>query len=86
MFQDQTTSELETLLSNIDASITRTLNAQSYGIGSRNLTRPSLQQLMELRKHVADELAARSTIGGGNIGVASFAPRTNDGTDPKYIC
>ena len=78
-FADKTASELQTLITNIDAAITRTLNAESYQIGTRRIDRPSLKQLQDIRASAVKQLRA---IQGNDIGVVTFEPQPDP--DPKF--
>lgn len=71
MFDSLTTAQLETLRDNLIAAHAKALNATSYGIGSRNLTRASPASILEQLDLVSRELAARSDQTGG-IGLVQF--------------
>lgn len=74
-FSDLSQSQLETALAAVDAAITRSLNATSYQIGTRQLARPSLDSLLKLRAAYAKQLAA---ITGTDIGVIAFEAGAKD--------
>ena len=62
-----TVAELETMLSEIDASIKRTLLAQSQNTGNANVTRATLAELRALRRDLQKELAVTAGTGGPAI-------------------
>lgn len=68
-FSDLTQSELETAIAAVDAAITRTLNAESYQIGTRHLSRTSLKELRAHRAALAKQLHA---LTGADISLAHF--------------
>ena len=70
-FETVTTADLEALRDATMASITRGLNAISYQIGGRTLSRAGIKDLRELLRDVTQELAARTDQTGG-IGFVEF--------------
>lgn len=68
-FSDMSRSELETAIAAVDSAITRTLNAESYQVGTRQLKRASLKDLRELRAAYAKQLQA---LTGADISLAHF--------------
>ena len=78
-FADKTAAELATLITNIDNAITRSLNATSYQIGTRQMSRASLKDLRELRAAAVKQLQA---INGDDVGVFTFEPQPDP--DPKF--
>jgi hypothetical protein len=70
-FENVSTSDLETLQTNTLASLNRSLNAEGYGIGSRNLQRASIGALSKLLAEISEELAHRTDQTGG-IGVVEI--------------
>ena len=68
-FADMSQADLEAAIVVVDAAITRSLNATSYQIGSRQLARASLKDLMALRSAYVRQLQA---ITGADIGVVAF--------------
>lgn len=66
-----TTAELTTLKDNLVANLNRGLSAQSYQIGSRQLTRASLTDTAELLNAVSAELTSRTDDTAG-IGIVGF--------------
>jgi len=69
-----TTAELEALRTQILASLGRGLNAQSYTVGARTLTRASLREQRELLREVCQEIDARTDQTGGVIFVEFGEP------------
>ncbi len=79
-YADKNKSELETLITSIDSAITQILNgAQSYQIGSRQLTRANLPTLLDMRSKAVKQLLEMT---GGNHGLVTFEPQPDP--DPKY--
>jgi hypothetical protein len=70
-FEGLTTAQLETMRTNLLAAYERSLNATSYGIGSRNLTRESAASLLKQLNEVSSELGRRTDQTGG-FGLIEF--------------
>lgn len=70
-FESYTLAQLETQLTNVQAKIDKALNAEEYGIGSRNLRRPSLDALQKREMALSLEISRRQDTTGG-IGVVEF--------------
>jgi hypothetical protein len=70
-FETVPTADLESLRDAIVDGLARSVNAISYQIGGRTLTRASLKEQRELLREVCQELAARTDETGG-IGVVEF--------------
>lgn len=70
-FESYTLAQLQTQLTNVQAAIDRTLNAEEYAIGSRNLRRPSLDALMKREQALSREIAVRQDPSGG-VGLVEF--------------
>ena len=64
-FDGVSTTDLETLQTNTLASLNRSLNAEGYGIGSRNLQRASIAALSKLLTEIGEELERRTDTTGG---------------------
>lgn len=70
-FESLTVAQLETLRDNLISAHARSLNATSYGIGSRNLTRASPESILKQLNEVSEELANRTDLSGG-IGIVEL--------------
>ena len=70
-FESLTTAQLQTLHDDTLASLTRSLNATSYQIGTRQLSRAGIDTLSKLLADVSEELANRTDQSGG-VGVVEF--------------
>ena len=70
-FETVTTADLESLRDAIVAGLSRGVNAISYQIGGRTLSRAGIKDLRELLRDVTQELAARTDQTGG-IGFVEF--------------
>jgi len=64
-FDGISTTDLETLQTNTLAALNRSLNAEAYGIGSRNLQRASVDKLAKLLSEIGQELEHRTDTTGG---------------------
>lgn len=70
-FETVPTADLEALRDAIMDGLTRGVNAISYQIGGRTLTRASLKDQRDLLRDVTQELFARTDQTGG-VGVVEF--------------
>jgi hypothetical protein len=70
-FESLTSAELTLLRDETLAAYRKAINATSYGIGSRNLTRAQPAQLLQLLSEISHEIAHRSDQTGG-IGVVEI--------------
>lgn len=64
-FESLTTTQLEEMRDETRTAYLRSLNATSYGVGARNLTRAQPEQLAKLLSDICAELARRSDDTGG---------------------
>lgn len=70
-FDSLTIAQLETMRDNLIAAHAKALNAQSYGIGSRNLVRAQASSILEQLDLVTREIASRTDATGG-VGLVEF--------------
>lgn len=70
-FDSLTVAQLETMRDNLIAAHAKSLNATSYGIGSRNLTRAQPEQILKQLDMVTAEIFRRTDRTGG-IGVVEL--------------
>ena len=70
-FDSLTVTQLETMRDNLIAAHAKALTAQSYGIGSRNLTRAQSDSILAQLDLVSREIAARTDATGG-VGLVQF--------------
>lgn len=70
-FETVPIADLEELRDNIVLSIGRGLNAISYQIGGRTLSRAGIRDLQQLLRDVTQEIASRADQTGG-IGFIEF--------------
>jgi BMFP domain-containing protein YqiC len=70
-FDSLTVAQLETMRDNLISAHAKALNAQSYGIGSRNLTRAQSDSILAQLDLISREIAAR-TDGTGGVGLVEF--------------
>ena len=73
-FESLTVAQLETMRDNLIAAHAKALNATSYGIGSRNLTRAQPDQIFKQLEQVTTELAHRTDRTGGIVFVELVEP------------
>lgn len=64
-FDSLTVTQLETMRDNLIAAHAKSLTAQSYGIGSRNLTRAQSDSILKQLDMISREIAARTDETGG---------------------
>jgi hypothetical protein len=70
-FEALTTAQLTTLHADTLAALNRSLNATSYQIGTRQLSRAGIADLARLLSEVSEELANRTDQTGG-VGLVEF--------------
>jgi len=66
-FDSLTVAQLETMRDNLIAAHAKSLNATSYGIGSRNLTRAQPDQIFKQLEQITTEIARRTDRTGGIV-------------------